>query len=36
VDANGYAAPVDVKVTTPSGTRTVQVGGVVVAVPLQG
>jgi hypothetical protein len=36
VDANGYAAPVDVKVTTPSGTRTVQVGGGVVAVPLQG
>jgi hypothetical protein len=36
VDANGFAAPVDVKVTTPSGTRTVQVGGSVVAVPLNG
>ena len=34
VDANGYAAPVDVRVTTPSGTRTVPVGGSVVAVPL--
>ncbi len=36
VDARGYAAPVDVKVTTPSGTRTVPVGGTVVAVPLKG
>ena len=36
VDANGYAAPLDVKVTTPSGTRTVKVGGSVVAVSLNG
>ena len=35
VDAHGYAAPVDVKVTTPAGTRTVPVGGSVVAVPLK-
>ncbi|MGH3346650.1 MAG: Ig-like domain-containing protein [Nocardioides sp.] len=36
VDANGYAAPVEVTVTTPSGTRTVSVGGRVTAVPLDG
>ena len=36
VDANGYAAPVDVKVTTATGARTVPVGGSVVAVPLNG
>ncbi len=36
VDANGYAAPLDVQVTTPSGTMTVPVGGSVVEVPLEG
>lgn len=36
VNATGYAAPVDVKVTTPSGTRTVPVGGKVVTVQLNG
>ena len=34
VSATGYYAPVDVQVTTPSGTKRVQVGGSVVAVPL--
>ncbi len=34
VNTTGYAAPVDVNVTTPSGTRTVPVGGSVVTVPL--
>jgi len=36
VDANGYAAPMAVKVTTATGARTVPVGGSVVAVPLNG
>lgn len=34
VDAKGYADPVSVTVTTPSGTQTVPVGGKVVAVQL--
>lgn len=36
VDANGFAAPVTVRVTTPAGTETVSVGGGVAAVPLKG
>ncbi len=36
VSAKGFAAPVEVKVTTSSGTRTVSVGGGVVAVPVKG
>ena len=36
VDANGFAAPVTVRVTTPAGTETVSVGGGVTAVPLKG
>jgi len=36
VSDSGFAAPVEVEVTTPSGTRTVSVGGGVAAVPLKG
>jgi len=36
VDATGYAAPVEVTVTTLSGTRTLQVGGGITTVPLDG